>query len=94
ELVADRQARFPTSGEQNFTIDDPMAALKLLEAELGPEANEVSHADGLSLDFGEWRMNVRPSGTEPLVRLNIESRGDAGLVSQQLARVQARLKAL
>ena len=91
DLVKERQARFPTSGEQNFTIADPAAALAMLEKELGPEAEAVSHADGLSLDFGTWRLNMRPSGTEPLVRLNIESRGDAGLVQAQLARVKALL---
>ncbi len=93
-LVQARQARFPTSGEQNFTIADPAAALKMIEAALGPEADEISHADGLSLDFGAWRMNMRPSGTEPLVRLNIESRGDAALVAQQLAKVKALIEAL
>ncbi|MBL1437066.1 MAG: phosphomannomutase [Rhodobacteraceae bacterium] len=91
-LVAARQARFPTSGEQNFTIADPAEALKRIEAALAPEAKEVSHADGLSLDFGDWRMNVRPSGTEPLVRLNIESRGDPALVARQLLRIQALLE--
>ncbi len=94
ELVKARQARFPTSGEQNFTIADPAAALKMIEAALGPEAEEVSHADGLSIDFGAWRMNMRASGTEPLVRLNIESRGDPALVAQQLARVQALIETL
>ena len=91
DLVRARQARFPTSGEQNFTIEDPAAALAMLEEKLGPEADEISHADGLSLDFGTWRLNMRPSGTEPLVRLNIESRGDAALVARQLARVRALL---
>ncbi len=91
DMVAARQAKFPTSGEQNFTIANPAAALKMIEATLGPEANEVSHADGLSLDFGTWRMNLRPSGTEPLVRLNIESRADAALVAEKLAMVKALL---
>lgn len=87
DLIKDRKAKFPTSGEQNFTIADPAAALKKIEAALGPEAIAVEHADGLSLDFGEWRMNLRMSGTEPLVRLNIESRGDIALVQASLARV-------
>ncbi len=91
DLVKERQARFPTSGEQNFSIANPAAALEMLEAKLGPEAERVSHADGLSLDFGAWRLNMRPSGTEPLVRLNIESRGDAALVQAQLGRVKALL---
>ena len=92
DLVSARKVRFPSSGEQNFTIADPAAALRMIEAALGPEAQEISHADGLSLDFGDWRMNLRPSGTEPLVRLNIESRGDAGLVATQLARLKALLE--
>lgn len=91
-LVQARQARFPTSGEQNFTIADPQAALALIEAKLGPLAQDLSHADGLSLDFGTWRLNLRSSGTEPLVRLNIESRGDAALVQTQLERVKALLQ--
>jgi len=94
DLVAARQVRYPTSGEQNYTIADPAAALKTLEAALALEAKEISHADGLSLDFGEWRLNMRPSGTEPLVRLNIESRGDSALVSFQLARIQEILGVL
>ncbi len=92
EMVAARQARFPTSGEQNYTIADPAAALKRIEVALGPEAKGISHADGLSLDFGEWRLNLRRSGTEPLVRLNIESRGDPALVAFQLARIQEILE--
>ena len=91
DLVKARQARYPTSGEQNFTIADPAAALQHLEASLGPEAEAISHADGLSLDFGHWRLNLRPSGTEPLVRLNIESRGDANVVAAQLERVKSLL---
>jgi len=94
ELVASRKARFPTSGEQNFTIAEPAEALKKVEAVLGLEALEISRADGLSLDFGQWRLNLRPSGTEPLVRLNIESRGDAALVAKQLARVTALLDSM
>ena len=91
EMVSARQARYPTSGEQNFTIADPAAALNMIEAKLGPDAEEISHADGLSLDFGPWRLNLRPSGTEPLVRLNIEARGDAALVAEKLALVKGLL---
>ena len=94
ELVSKRAARFPTTGEQNFVIKDPAAALAHIERELGPEAIEISHADGLSLDFGNWRMSVRPSGTEPLVRLNIESRGDQGLINAKLTSLTALLKSV
>lgn len=91
DLVRDRQARYPTLGEQNYKIADPLAAIAKVEAALGPEAQAIAHADGLSLEFDNWRMNLRPSGTEPLVRLNIESRGDAALVVRRLARVEALL---
>jgi len=91
EMVAARQARFPTSGEQNFTIADPAAALTLIEDRLGGEAEEISRADGLSLNFGNWRLNLRPSGTEPLVRLNIEAKGDAALVAEKLEMVKQLL---
>ncbi|MCF6272416.1 MAG: phosphomannomutase [Rhodobacteraceae bacterium] len=83
-LVQARQARFPASGEQNFILKNPANALKKIETTLGAEAISRSHADGLSLDFGAWRLNLRPSGTEPLVRLNIESRGDKALVATKL----------
>ena len=91
DLVKARQARFPASGEINFTIADPAQALSSVEATLAGEAIEISYADGLSMDFGQWRLSLRRSGTEPLVRLNIESRGDAALVRQQLSRVKSLL---
>lgn len=93
-LVKARQARFPGSGEINFTIKNPAEAMAMVERKLGPDAQEISHADGLSLDFGTWRLSLRASGTEPLVRLNIESRGDAGLVAAQVERLGALLAAM
>ena len=91
ELVADRKARFPTSGEQNFVIEDPAAALKTVETALQSEAVQVEFFDGLSMDFGDWRLNLRSSSTEPLVRLNIETRGDEAAVKVHLNRVRALL---
>ncbi len=87
DLISGRKAKFPASGEQNFTISDPAAALKNVETALASEAIEIAYSDGLSMDFGDWRLNLRPSGTEPLVRLNIESRGDPVLVQNRLAHV-------
>lgn len=92
-LVKARKARFPTSGEVNFTIANSAEALKRVEAALADEALEISHADGLSMDFGAWRLSLRRSGTEPLVRLNVESRADPALVAHQRARVEALLAA-
>lgn len=94
DLIANRKAKFPASGEQNFTIADPAAALKSVEADLAAEAQHIEHFDGLSMDFGDWRLNLRMSGTEPLVRLNIETRGDEAAVAVHLKRVVGMLETL
>jgi phosphomannomutase len=79
-LVAERQARYPVSGEINRRLDDPAAALATIEARYGAQALEVTHIDGLSMAFPDWRFNLRSSNTEPLLRLNVESRGDESLM--------------
>ncbi len=93
-LVRDRQAAFPGSGEQNFTIPDPAAALSEIESRYAAAAANVAHDDGLSMDFGDWRMNLRSSSTEPLVRLNIESRANPAIVKSRLAELTALLNTL
>ena len=86
-LVADLRARYPSSGEINFTVEDPAAAIERVVDRLGTEAQAVDRLDGASLDFGAWRMNLRASSTEPLLRLNLETRGDAGLLAEKTAEV-------
>ncbi len=86
-LVGDLRRRFPSSGEINFSLADPAAALQRIEATYGPQAKGVDRLDGLSLDFGTWRMNVRMSNTEPLLRLNVEARGDRDLLDEKVAEV-------
>lgn len=83
ELVDERIALFPASGEINRRIEDPKAVLTKIEAEFSSAATEVDHTDGLSMEFGEWRFNVRMSNTEPVVRLNVESRGDVALMQSK-----------
>lgn len=91
DLVADRKAAFPSSGEINFTLEDPKAAIARVRAEFEPEAETIDEIDGLSFDMGVWRFNLRSSNTEPVVRLNVEARGDAGLVAQGVQRVKRTL---
>jgi len=79
-LVGDRMAAFPCSGEINRQLPDPKAALAAVEAHYQAEADSVDHTDGLSMSFGEWRFNLRMSNTEPVVRLNVETRGDVALM--------------
>jgi phosphomannomutase len=91
DLVAHRKAAFPSSGEINFRLDDPKAAIARVRSEFEPEAMSIDEMDGLGFDMGEWRFNLRSSNTEPVVRLNVEARGDAELVVKGVDRVKRAL---
>ncbi|MCY4264150.1 MAG: phosphomannomutase [Gammaproteobacteria bacterium] len=80
ELVAERMQAFPVSGEINHTVGDPRALLKFIETRYGASADNVDYTDGLSVGFPDWRFNLRMSNTEPVVRLNVEARGDKALM--------------
>ncbi|MDG2046071.1 MAG: phosphomannomutase [Halioglobus sp.] len=93
KLVAERMAAYPCSGEINRTIENPAAVLAKIEAVFRDQAQSVEHVDGLSMSMGEWRFNVRMSNTEPLVRLNVESRGDQGLMEVKTVELLALIDA-
>jgi phosphomannomutase len=76
EVLAPFRERFFLTGEINTPVADVPAKLGELEVIFGREA-EVSHLDGLSIDSDEWHFNVRPSNTEPLLRLNLEASSEA-----------------
>ncbi len=80
ELVDDRMALFPASGEINRRIENAAALISSLESKYSVDANSIDHTDGLSVEFADWRFNVRMSNTEPVVRLNVESRADTALM--------------
>jgi phosphomannomutase len=84
-LVARRVAAYPCSGEINRTIAEPAAVLARVEAAYRDEASSVEHIDGLSMVVADWRFNLRMSNTEPVVRLNVESRGDLALMQDKTA---------
>jgi phosphomannomutase len=73
ELLRPYRERYFITGELNTPVGDVEAKLGELEARFGAEGT-VSHLDGLSVEADEWHMNVRPSNTEPLLRLNLEAR--------------------
>ena len=79
-LVGERIAKFPASGEINRKVADAKATIKLIERKYASGARSVDYTDGLSVEFDEWRFNLRSSNTEPLIRLNVESRGDIALM--------------
>ncbi|HBW84099.1 MAG TPA: phosphomannomutase [Gammaproteobacteria bacterium] len=92
-LVNERMEAFPASGEINSTVEDTEALLEQIEARYAPGAVAVDHTDGLSIDFAEWRFNIRMSNTEPLVRLNVESRGNKALMQLKTDELLALIRA-
>ena len=92
-LVSARMAAYPCSGEINRTIADPAVVLARVEAHYAGQASSVEHVDGLSMVLGEWRFNLRMSNTEPVVRLNVESRGDTALMEAKTAELLALIDA-
>ncbi|MDQ9010711.1 phosphomannomutase CpsG [Acinetobacter gerneri] len=75
-LVEDMIAKFPCSGEINFKVQDTKTTIDKIFNHYADQKPAIDQTDGVSLDFGAWRLNVRASNTEPLLRLNIESRAD------------------
>ena len=87
DLIAPRMAAYPSSGEINFTLANPKSAVVRVRAALAAGAVSIDETDGLSLTFADWRFNLRHSNTEPLLRLNVEARGNRALVDRAVARV-------
>ncbi len=87
---AQRQAH-PISGEINREVADVDAVIATIEAEYAPGAERVEHMDGLSIEYAEWRFNLRGSNTEPLLRLNVESRGDWELMREKTEELLERI---
>ena len=83
ELVSARIGAFPSSGEINSKLADPDASIARVLDAYKSAANQVDQTDGIGLEFDNWRFNLRRSNTEPVVRLNVESRGDAALMAQK-----------
>ena len=85
QLVAAQQAAFPVSGEINRVVADPDLVIAAVERKYLKAATHMDQVDGLSLEFPDWRFNLRKSNTEPILRLNVEARGDAKLMELRTA---------
>ena len=90
ELVAERMEKFPCSGEINRKVEDSAAVLAAIEAKYA-DGGQVDKLDGLSIDYADWRFNVRVSNTEPVMRLNVETRGDKKLLAEKTAELLAMI---
>jgi phosphomannomutase len=94
ELVDERIVMFPCSGEINRKVPDGKAAIRAVQERYIGLAKGIDFTDGLSLEFSEWRLNLRSSNTEPLIRLNVESRGSNALMREKTAEVLEFLREL
>lgn len=92
DLVEARMQKFPCSGEINFKVADAKRSVARVMEHYAAQAPALDHTDGISADFGEWRFNLRSSNTEPLLRLNVETRGDAALLRARTDEISQLLK--
>ena len=93
-LVAERMRLFPASGEINRHLStDDRSILARVRGHYEDQARSIDLTDGLSMEFAQWRFNLRGSNTEPLMRLNVESRGSAALMQEKTAEVLRLLDA-
>lgn len=93
QLVSERIAKYPCSGEINFKVNDVAQSLGRVHLIYANQPSENDETDGLSLEFSNWRFNLRGSNTEPLLRLNIETRADMQLLNNKIAEMSALLGA-
>ena len=93
QLVDERIEAYPASGEINRKVADADATIAAIEAEFAGDGR-IDRTDGLSVDFADWRFNLRKSNTEPVIRLNVESRGDMALMQEKTDTIQKFVDAL
>ena len=92
ELVRDRMAAWPASGEINSKLADPQVAIARVQQHFALHAQDVDHTDGISMAFADWRFNLRSSNTEPVVRLNVESRNNEQLMEEKTEEILKLLR--
>lgn len=94
QMVDDRMLAFPCSGEINSTVEDPASLLAGIESQYAESALTIEKVDGLSMSFDNWRFNLRMSNTEPVVRLNVESREDTALMKSKTDELLSIIRAV
>jgi len=87
ELIHSRMEKYPVSGEINSTVSDPKAVMAAIESHYRGNEISLDHVDGVTMEFNNWRFNLRPSNTEPVIRLNIEVRWDKGLLAEKTSEI-------
>ena len=92
ELVSERMQAYPASGEINSTLSEPAKAIERVKSAYLSEALSIDETDGISLEFEEWRFNLRSSNTEPVVRLNVESKANNALMVEKTDAILSLLR--
>ncbi|MEJ2718063.1 MAG: phosphomannomutase [Deltaproteobacteria bacterium] len=87
EIIQARIDRYPVSGEINRKVSDPHALLDKIAETYKNQGGALDYTDGCSVEFDSWRFNIRPSNTEPVVRLNVETRGDKVLLEEKTGEI-------
>jgi len=91
-LMQERMKRYPCSGEINSKVKEVDEVLARIEAEYGSQG-KVTKIDGLSVEYSNWRFNLRKSNTEPVIRLNVEARCDEVLMGNKTQELLAKIRA-
>ena len=92
ETVSERIRAYPSSGEINSTLTDPVDAIARVRDAYERGATKIDETDGISLEFDDWRFNLRSSNTEPVVRLNVEARGNIPLMQRKTEEILTLLR--
>ncbi|MFH0259618.1 phosphomannomutase CpsG [Vibrio barjaei] len=92
EMVEARIKAYPSSGEINCKLEDPEASIAKIKALYEKDALLIDTTDGLSIEYSDWRFNLRSSNTEPVVRLNVESRGNITLMKDKTRTIMDSLR--
>jgi len=92
DMVGERIAKYPASGEINRRVKDAAKAIEVIGNEYIPDAVDVDQTDGISIELKDWRFNLRASNTEPVIRLNVEGRGNEALMRQKTQELLSHLE--
>jgi phosphomannomutase len=92
ELVGERMNAYPCSGEINYKVNDASSIIESIEKEYAAMVESIDRTDGLSMAFSDWRFNIRTSNTEPLLRLNVETKGDVDAVKIKVSDLEFFIK--
>lgn len=88
-IIDNRKKLYPCSGEINFRVNDSEVIINKILEYYSDQSPKIDKLDGISLEFDNWRFNLRRSNTEPLLRLNVETRGDESKLNKEIAHLKS-----